>query len=132
MKVHLGRQILEKGFRTHLLAAGCGGLPPGSATLLLCYAVECGLKLVLLIQRSLYSTERLDDDDLTHDLDRLGAKVGCRERIGHIVTAQPAQMKIECQYIHVLFRYGGKLTAQDSAALQARLQGVALWIEEQL
>jgi hypothetical protein len=130
MKLHFGRHHLEGAFRAHRTLYR-SGTTSGSAMLLLCYAVECGLKLVLLVRRELHTTARLADDDLTHDLDDLQRKVGCGHRLGHWQATQPVCNHMAAPHLHELFRYGGKMESNKLNDLRARLETIVRWIEEQ-
>ena len=67
---HVGNRHLEDAFFRHR-DVGLQERPNDSHLLLPIYSAECGLKRLLLKSRSVHTTERLDEDDLTHDLDTL-------------------------------------------------------------
>lgn len=59
--------------------------------LLQLYAIECGLKLILLQRRQQHSTAELADDDRTHDLDTLLKRLNAslKDRIGNYKAQDP-------------------------------------------
>ncbi len=131
-KIHLGKSHLIDAFRNQRTASlMIHGLAP-QKLLLLVYAVECGLKAVLLDQRSLHSTQRLADEDFTHDLDELQRKVGRAPTLGVITAQNPRNLKLTSQTLHSLLRYGGKLAMVDMTALTTKLDNIVEWIEEQI
>ena len=129
-KFHVGRQHLERAFRQHM-SLGQSALTTDSHLLLLLYAVETGLKRLLLQQRGLHSTERLDDDDLTHDLDQLLRTLGARERFGSC-RAEPGAMTVSSDQLHEVFRYGGHLDSGRRRTVITLAQDIIDWIQESL
>jgi len=127
---HVGSQHLEGAFFRHK-TFGSSMDPTDSHLLLLLYAAECGLKRLLLKQRSLHSTERLDEDDLTHDLDELLRKLGSPERFG-ICPAEPGPVSVHPERLHEVLRYGGRLQRERRAEIVSRAFSVLAWIEEAL
>jgi hypothetical protein len=127
---HVGGQHLEGAFFRHK-ALGASMDPTDSHLLLLLYSAECGLKRLLLKQRSLHSTARLDEDDLTHDLDELLRKLGSRERFG-TCPAEPGPVSIPSERLHEVLRYGGRLPRERRAEIASRASSVLAWIEEAL
>lgn len=127
---HVGRQHLERAFRAHW-RHGTAAIPDDSHLLLILYAVECGLKVLLLQQRGLHSTERLDDDDLTHDLNKLLQRLGMRQ---HFVTcpAEPGTISIGAERFHEVLRYGGRLEPGKRAQILALATGILEEIRENL
>jgi len=131
MKLHFGRPQLEKAFRAHR-KVGNSHAPCNSGVLLLCYAAECGLKRVLLTARNVHTTEKLDDDDLTHDLDMLQKKVGCNVFLGRWRVNHSTHKNTNTSDLHQVFRYGGTMQAIDMHTLQTKLQEITSWIDENI
>lgn len=123
----MSRNELGRAF-AHLAAVARPGLAATgartSAASLLCglYAVECGLKLILLGLRGIYTTAKLADDDLTHDLNRLLDLVGQRRRFTPSQIAElPYDQQVSPDEIHQLYRYGGRIPEPAERALAATL-----------
>ena len=129
--IHVGRTNLESAFENHLKEGKSCTRDSGSAMLLLVYGVECGLKALLLDRRGVFSTEKLDDEDFTHDLDALLRKLGRPPSISHWPASIPKQ-EISPQQIHTVFRYGGKFASNELTALKTELLKICDWIKEQL
>lgn len=129
--LHVSPAELEKAFRRHA-SSGHGVATNDSRLLLLVYAVECGLKRLLLKQRGLKSTDRLDDDDLTHDLNHLLRKIGGRPHFPSIpidkLDGRPGQVSVE--QLHEALRYGVGLT--DRERIAAIIRELILWIHEEI
>jgi hypothetical protein len=131
MKIHLGRQHLKSAFYRHRTL----GNPPSASDshlLLLVYAVECGLKALLLERRGVHSTEKLADDDLTHDLDGLLRTLGARERFGHATLTSPPGVAVVCENIHQVLRYGGRFETACRTRVEASATSAIAWIEENI
>jgi hypothetical protein len=130
MKIHVGRkQLREAFFRHRHVGSPCAN---DSHLLLLIYAVECGLKELLLEQRGAYSTEKLDKDDLSHDLDELLKTVGARERFGHCTLTSPATASLSPGGVHQALRYGARLETKSRASVEQRAKSVIAWLEENI
>lgn len=129
--LHVSSAELEKAFRRHA-SSGHGVETNDSRLLLLVYAVECGLKRKLLKQRGLKSTDRLDDDDLTHNLNHLLRKLNNRPHIPSIpinkLDGRPGQVPVE--QLHEALRYGVGLTDRERIATIVR--DLILWIREEI
>lgn len=130
-KLHVGRGHLWKGFDRHRAAARVEK-PTESQALLELYAIECALKAVLLRERRQFSTEHLDEDDLTHELDELLRRLGQhRLCVGQYTAAEPESRTVSSGRLHQLFRYGGRLDAQGRQRLRAHCEQIFTWLEEQ-
>jgi hypothetical protein len=134
-KTHVTDRQLEKAFRRHAQTAQMG--TNGGATqndsylLLLIYAIECGLKRILLARRGHKSTHRLDRDDLTHDLDTLLKLVGYRPCFQNVKLENPVEDAASAR-VHEALRYGRVLAPLARKHVLAAACDVAAWIEEQL
>jgi hypothetical protein len=89
------------------------------------------LKRILLAVRNVHTTEKLDDDDLTHDLDFLQKEVGCNLLLGPWHVGHLSH-KVTTRNLHQVFRYGGKMELSDVNSLRIRLQEIASWIDENI
>lgn len=128
MRVDVGKQDLESAWNRHRSAAR-EVTENDSLLLLLVYAVECGLNLVLLVQRGLHHTSQIADDDrFGHAIDRLAKRLGAPGVAG-FTAERPAQY-VAPEDLHSLFRYGGRLSRTDRQRLVARLNEIMAWIEE--
>jgi len=127
---HVGTKNLETAFNRHR-NIGSVPIPNDTHVLLLLYAAECGLKRLLLKQRGLHSTSRLEDDDLTHDLNMLLKKLGSRELFGQC-AAEPGGISVSAERFHEVLRYGGRFSEEKRTDILQRVTSVVKWIEEAL
>jgi len=122
---------LEKAFRRHT-TSGDGDVGNDSKLLLLVYAVECGLKRMLLKERNHTSTARLADDDLTHDLNHLLKKLGGSPKFPSIqidrLDGRAEQVSVD--RLHEALRYGVRLT--DREKISKVVRELLAWIREGL
>lgn len=130
--LHVGRQQLQRAFHQHLSKAA--DAQTASEMLLLIYAVECGLKCLLLYERGCFITNKLEEDDLTHNLDELLKKLGQSPRIGTYTLEEPRGTKeviIRADSIHQVFRYGATIPDAEKNTLRGKLKEMATWAREQ-
>ncbi len=136
-KLHVSRRELWKGF--HALRRVIehhdttqAPRPDVDALLLGIYALECGLKLLLLQRRGVHSTAALDDDDafFTHDLNHLLSAAGHRARFRTEKAERPAGAPVAPRQLHELYRYGGRLSQAAERQLSATLVDLFQFIEE--
>lgn len=134
-KTHVTDGQLHKAFRRHAQTAregtNGGAKENDSYLLLLIYAVECGLKRLLLKRRGDKTTRQLDKDDLTHDLDTLLKLVGGRLRF-HSVKLVEGKEDAASDRIHEALRYGRRLSPESRTKVLAIGLQVIAWIEEEL
>ncbi len=136
-KLHVSTRELRKGFRVLRQALEHHGTrassPPGADALLLgLYALECGLKLLLLQKRGVHSTSALDVDDafFTHDLNRLLVEAGARPRFRTDRAQRPPDTPVAPKQLHELYRYGGRLGRAVERYLSETLVDLFRFIEE--
>jgi len=102
--------------------------------LLQLYAIECGLKLILLQRRQQHSTADLADDDRTHDLDTLLKRLNAslKDRIGNYKAQDPRGAGfMSSGRLHELFRYGGAVSQSDQVKLGQSCATILQWIEDE-
>jgi hypothetical protein len=99
--------------------------------LLLVYALECGLKRLLLERRGVHTTAKFDEDDLTHDLDDLLKLVGEKPRFGMLRTAE-SKGQIPPGRLHEVLRYGVRLEPAARGKVLKNVCDVLQWLEETL
>jgi hypothetical protein len=131
-RIHVSARQLRKAFERHTTAGfrklDKANLLP-SRLLLLVYAVECGLKELLLKRRGVHSTSKLDRDDLTHDLDELLKLLGQRPRFYGVALLQPAE-NAPPQRIHEALRYGRPLSDKAHDKIITAIREVIAFIRE--
>ena len=109
--------------------------------LLLFYAVECGLKAVLLKRqnRNLFDSE--DINRTGHNLRQVlkELKVGAGLSVPENLQLEPitqSQVKVprngDIRILHQAWRYGGKCTAPTDQDCEHQLQQVLTWIQGEL
>jgi len=129
-KVHASLRELKKAFHRHRDAGTNNVESNDSHLLLLIYAIECGLKALLLNSRKVHSTERLDRDDFTHDLDELLRLLGQAPRFGPI-TLEP-NVNVPPLRLHEALRYGRRLSQGSRQKVSTAVNHVIDFIEENL
>ena len=112
-KAHVSYDQLAKAFRRHRQLGLVDDVEKNDSSLLLViYAVECGLKAILLQQRGKTTTRYLEKDDLTHNLDDLLKLVGWPPRFGAVRLEEPEE-HVPPDRIHEALRYGRRLKHQS-------------------
>ena len=97
------------------------------------YAVECGLKCILLITRDLKSTSELGKEDLTHDLNILLSKSEIIDGSSNLFQRMKRHGKdIPSKQLHELYRYGGQLDTRSESNLIKNLSGLYIKIKDEL
>lgn len=131
-KAHVSRKQLANAFHRHQQLGLVDGVESSDSCLLLAiYAVECGLKLILLQQRRRTTTRHLDKDDLTHDLDDLLKLVGQKPRFGTVRLLEP-QEDVSPDRIHEALRYGRRLHQDSRRKVLQAARDVVAYVEENL
>lgn len=130
---HVSKNHLRGAFRQ--LKGAANGLPSAASDaarlLLLMYSAECGLKAKLLDERRLHHSSKLEEDDLTHDVDALLGKLNASSsRIGGVTDKQ--KKRIATKDIHQALRYGHDIGNSAKNQLKIRLENILNWIEEVL
>jgi hypothetical protein len=127
--LHVSSKELEEAFRRHA-ESGDGDASNDSKLLLQVYAVECGLKRLLLKKRGVHSTKRLPDTDLTHDLNQLLKELGSRPSFPPQIKCSGDKRQEPVERLHEALRYGVRLLERERIA--AVLRKVLPWIAEEL
>ena len=97
------------------------------------YAVECGLKCILLITRNLESTNELATEDLTHDLNILLRKSKIIDQSSNLFQRLQRRGKnIPSKQLHELYRYGGQLDTRSENNLIENLSDLFIKIKDKL
>ena len=97
------------------------------------YAVECGLKCVLLAKRNLRSTKDLArGKDLNHDLNSLLKKSEIDRSSKLFQRMQYHGENIPSKQLHELYRYGGQLDTRSENNLIENLSGLFVEIKDKL
>ena len=102
--------------------------------MLLFYAVDAGLKAVLMRRMNVADTNQLGESynfghDLNQDLDHL--------RVGHLkipssnILAKTTR-PVESKRINEVWRYGARLQPQDETSVVSRLRDIITWIEQEM
>ncbi len=131
-KLHVTQQEMERAYRLHkqFYTAAKPPSPALSRSLILCYAVECGLKQRLMRNNNLRDTAEMDESELGlhHDLRRYlrearlpAVAVLTAGKAQHSPTCRPTQQVQPHQY-HEAFRYGVQL--DDDAHLIVQLERI--------
>jgi hypothetical protein len=134
---------MKRAWESNLSAFSSLSLPTNSHRLLLFYAVECGLKTLLMKQRQVNSSDQVEEIlSSKHDLNKLldHLKAGSALRLPrHIqlsnirVQGKETERKVSSGEINQMWRYGGSSykTYSDQDIEKALLE-IVKWIQEQL
>jgi hypothetical protein len=141
--IHASDSDLRQAFHKHYSAVQ--ETKEGCSYLLLFYAVECGLKSILLRRKRMTSTAQIQDSALlSHDFAPLIKEL----RLPHSVvgdigyTGEQSQPKLpnfrlhrdnsswEMREAHQAWRYGIRVNSQDQKILIEWLEKVCIWIKE--
>lgn len=131
-KLHVTQQEIDRAYRLHkqFYEAAKPTSPALSRSLILCYAVECGLKQRLMRNYNLLDTAQMEQSaiGLHHDLRRYlkeaklpAAAVLTAGKAKHSPACRPNQQVQPHQY-HEAFRYGVQL--DDDAHLIVQLERI--------
>lgn len=131
MKTHVSGRQLEDAFRRHWDFGHASADSGDSALLLLVYALECGLKRLLLHRRGIHTTAKLAEDDFTHDLDALLKLLGEKPRFGMLHTAE-SRVQVSPERLHEVLRYGVRLESIARGKVLEHVRELQRWIAENL
>jgi hypothetical protein len=124
------REML-KVYRVH--KSHCGLCDTNSFRLLLTYAVECGLKVLLMEQHRVTEYAQLPQDaQIGHDLREGLKKLRCPEAIRVVRTTHGngSQEDVHPMRLHEAFRYG--IPLQDLSEVTEDLKNALDWIDSEL
>jgi hypothetical protein len=126
--IHATRKELERGFRFHSTAAG--GCVSCSERLLLVYAIECGLKAMIMASQRVEITSALKTQ-IGHDLREGLKQVGAIHifKLGNVQTKQKVPQTVEPKQLHETFRYGIHI---NDDSIVAELKKIMEWIRQRL
>ncbi len=130
--VHVTPQALKNAFDKHLkviegVSEHCQ--KQGSYMLLLCYAVECGLKYQYLSRNNYKSTA---DQSFVHDLrkvlEQLGASKSLLGKLRSLDCREPKRAVSPSRY-HEAFRYGAVTEPRSLREVHEGLMDVVRWLK---
>ena len=127
------RREMEKSHRIHRTSSNAGS--SASQKLLLVYAVECGLKALLMHEHRVDTYSDLPEaakinHDLREALKQLRAPASMRVRTVTTRHQRNPQETVHPNELHQTFRYG--IPIADETDVIADLNSVAEWIKERL
>lgn len=138
--IHVSQKNLDKSYR-HLMQE-CGKNSPGTNAkmLLFIYAVECGIKALLLKRKNIKDTFKIPEDQrsgsLTHDLRGLLAKLHSPHRLPEnfqFLTRSKIPETVPLTDLHQALRYGGTfINSKEKSKLEGKLQKIDSWLQEEL
>lgn len=143
MSVDVSRNQFKKSFRRHVNAYR--SKPPASSvshSLLLFYAVECGLKFVIMKSGNIESSRVLEDRGEQwmirdgHNLVLLASRAGWHWRVGDSVLVSSARgggrSNHHIKDVHLMWRYGVNVDSTSEQALISHMEELVLWLEEEM
>jgi hypothetical protein len=134
---------MKRAWESNLSAFSSLSLPTNSHRLLLFYAVECGLKTLLMKRRQVSSSDQVEEIlSSKHDLNKLldHLKAGSALRLPHQlqltnIKIQGKEFERKCSSgeINQIWRYGGSSCKNHSdQQIEKALLEIVKWIQEQL
>lgn len=112
-----------------------------SHRLLLFYAVECGLKAVLLKRKNRTLFDQSDIESSGHDLRKIlkDLGIGCQFSLPENLQLEAAKQHGRSlprngtiSILHQAWRYGGKCVAPSDAECETKLQTILGWVKKEL
>jgi hypothetical protein len=138
--IHVSQKKLDKSYRH--LKQECKKNSPGSNAklLLFIYAVESGVKALLLKRRHITDTFKLlqneGKENLTHDLRLLLTNASYPHRLPEnlkFLTRSKTPETVPLVDLHQALRYGGTFADLNKKnKLEAKLQKIDSWLQEEL
>ena len=138
--IHVSQKKLDKSYRH--LKRECKKNSPGSNAklLLFIYAVESGIKALLLKRKHITDTFKLWKNEatqnLTHDLRRLLTHASYSHRLPEnfkFLTRSKTPETVSLVDLHQALRYGGTFfDSSEKKSLETKLQKIDSWLQEEL
>lgn len=125
--IHATRREFERGFRTHI--EHCKVCTNASTRLLLFYAIECGLKALIMLNHRVDHTEKLPMIEmLRHDLREClkQLRAPATLQIRNTNTRQQVKQFVSPDQLHQAFRYG--IEVENASEVIGDLNAVRDWI----
>ena len=141
--IHVSQKKLDKSYR-QLKQASDKSYADGNAKLLLfIYAIECGIKALLLKRKNMADTFALQKNEgtgsLTHDLQfllcNLHAPTQYRfsDKFKFLIRSKTTPEKVSVKDLHQALRYGGTFYHRDEKnRLERKLKKIDSWLQEEL
>ena len=144
--VEFTHREMERAWRTNLDASKHNART-NAHRLLLFYAVECGLKAVLMRRESATCTNDCEGISAAqHDINKLldNLNAGRRLKLPILVRMTPVKNKaikqsrqVQCGQFNQMWRYGGFVdasyeTSHSDKSLEDKLVNIANWIRQEL
>jgi len=138
--IHVSQKKLDKSYR-HLKQEYKKNSSGSNAGLLLfVYAVESGVKALLLKRKHITDTFKLwkneGTENLTHDLRRLLTNASYPHRLPEnfkFLTRSKAPETVSLVDLHQTLRYGGTFfDSNEKNSLETKLQKIDSWLQEEL
>lgn len=137
--VHVSNRDLKRGYRYHLQAYQACPMPTNAHRLLLFYAIECGLKAILLKDNNCKATDEFPRIvELGHDLNKLLSELGIgtanplRLPNSIKIKSKPPRQPIDISGLHQVWRYGGEASDPLDDHLEQQLLKIIDWIQENI
>ena len=138
--IHVSRKNLDKSYK-HLKQESKKNTANGNAKLLLfVYAIECGLKSLLLKRKQIKDTYKFvqneGENSLNHDLRSLLTKLYSRHRLPENIqfkTRSSASETVPLSDLHQALRYGGTFSnPEEKNSIEKKLYRIDSWLQEEL
>ncbi len=138
--IHVSQKNLDKSYK-HLKQESKKNTANGNAKLLLfIYAIECGLKSLLLKRKQIKDTYKFMQDggekSLNHDLRLLLTKLNSGLRLPENIqfkTRSNAPETVPLSDLHQALRYGGTFSdPEEKNRLEVKLNDIDSWLQKEL
>lgn len=135
--VHVSCRELKRAYRYHVQAYQTCKTPTNAHRLVLFYAIECGLKAILLQEAECQSTDQLPRIvDLGHDLNKLLSELRAAKTLtlpdNIKIQAKTPRQPIAISELHQIWRYGVKAADPLDDHLEKGLLKVIDWIDQNI
>lgn len=138
--IHVSQKNLDKSYR-HFKQECKKNHPTSNAKLLLfIYAIECGIKALLLKRKNIKDTFKLQAHEgtgsLSHDLRGLLTRLRSPHRLPEnfkFITRIKTPQTVSLSDLHQALRYGGTFFDSDEKKkLEKKLKIIDSWLQEEL
>ena len=131
--ISVGYSQLRSAYKHHKKIAGNDSTT--SHYLLLFYAVECGLKAILMARGDIRTTKDIPDKLRNHDLVALAKELRLSRLLTEINTTfhvKDGNFSHDIQKVHEAWRYGVSIRTTDQQTIVRWLRDLCEWIEENI
>lgn len=134
--IDVSKEEFMRGFHKHYSMYQESNQSKDSKCLILFYAVECGLKGILMYRRNIHMYSKLNEEDKCgHDIKKLLKKIGIESRYSLSNFRTKHGDRVGTKQYHEVWRYGVDISKEDKnnqidEQIEKELHNIAIWISE--